>query len=83
MRPQLPDSAAAGDMLHFRFTVFDDNRETSDVTSTIDLVIESSKEQRALHLVELDADTRVRRAHRLVRSLLHAVAELARSCLDR
>ncbi len=44
MRLRLPDSAAAGDVLQFKFTVFDDNHETSDFVSTIELLIQAPKE---------------------------------------
>lgn len=44
MRLRLPDSAAAGDVFQFKFTVFDDNHETSEFVSTIELLIQAPKE---------------------------------------
>ena len=44
MRLRLPDTAAAGDVLQFKFTVFDANHETSDFVSTIELAVQPPKE---------------------------------------
>ncbi len=44
MRLRLPDTAAVEDVLHFKFTVADDNHETDEFVSTIDLVIQPPKE---------------------------------------
>ena len=44
MRLRLPDTAAADDVLNFRFTVIDDNHETSDFVSTIELVVQPPRE---------------------------------------
>lgn len=44
MRLRLPDNAAAGDVLCFQFTVSDDNHETDDFVSTIELVVLPPKE---------------------------------------
>ena len=44
MRLRLPDTATADDVLNFRFTVIDDNHETSDFVSTIELVVQPPRE---------------------------------------
>jgi len=44
MRLRLPDTATAGDVLHFQFTVSDDNHETSEFVSTIELAVQPPKE---------------------------------------
>ncbi len=43
MRLRLPEAATAGDVVHFKFTVVDDNHETSEFVSTIELFVKPSK----------------------------------------
>ncbi|WP_419947298.1 hypothetical protein [Candidatus Poriferisodalis sp.] len=44
MRLRLPDTATAGDVLHLKFTVVNDNHETPEFVSTIELVVQPPKE---------------------------------------
>lgn len=44
MKLRLPDDAQVGDIINYKFTVTDDNHETSDFVSTIELTVKAPQE---------------------------------------